>query len=339
MHGENNGHDRSSVRRRTFLKTAAASTAAVTTTAGCLSSLSGGGEYPSENIEVIVPFSAGGGTDQSTRKLVDISNSKKDFDSSFFVSNVTGATGSNGMQQVANSDPDGYTVAAETLEIVVFEHLGISQLEPKDLQAVMQYSSLPASLNVLEDAPYNNLEEFVAYAKDNPGEIRIANAGTGSFWHLGAAGFALNQDIEVKHVPYDGGAPAIKGLLNGEVEVAAVSPPEIAPQVNDGPVTSLGVMAEERAEPIPDTPTFKEEGYDWTMSATFSLAVPPETPQERIDVLHDTAKAAFDTDEFQQFMTQKGFTPTYRTGEEYMDFKDKMHKQSGEIISELGLGN
>jgi len=128
--------------------------------AGC----SGQESYPSEDINVVVPWAAGGGTDQATRKLVEVINSEDMIDTDVFVSNVSGATGSNGMSQVANADPDGYTVAAETWEIVVLDNLGISDLKPEDLQSVLQFVFLATAFNTRDDAEYSTLEEFVEYA-------------------------------------------------------------------------------------------------------------------------------------------------------------------------------
>jgi tripartite-type tricarboxylate transporter receptor subunit TctC len=338
MIDKDNGVSGHESNRRTFLKAAGGSGAvALTGLSGCTGQLSGGGEFPSDDIEIVVPWAAGGGTDQATRKLVEVANAETDL--SFYVSNVSGATGGVGMREVADAEPDGYKICAETLEIVVLDHMGIADLQPDDLRSVMQYNALPASLTVHEDAEYGTLEEYVQYAEENPGEINVSTAGTGSFWHLGSAGFALENDIEVEHVPYDGGAPATEALLNGEVQATAAAPPEVAGQVNDGPLTTLGIMGEERAAPLPDVPTFIEEGYDWTMGTTFSIAVPLDTPQDRIDTIHEATKTAFDTDEFQSFMTNTGFTPTYRNGEEFAQFKQEQYERAGEIIDELGLSS
>jgi tripartite-type tricarboxylate transporter receptor subunit TctC len=299
--------------------------------AGC----SGQESYPSEDINVVVPWAAGGGTDQATRKLVEVINSEDMIDTDVFVSNVSGATGSNGMSQVANADPDGYTVAAETWEIVVLDNLGISDLKPEDLQSVMQFVFLATAFNTRDEAEYSTLEEFVEYASNN--EVNVAHAGTGGVWHIAIAGFAQEVGIDLGYIPYDGGAPAVEALLNGEVEAAVAAPPEVSQQVQNGPLNCLGVMGEERAAPLPDTPTFIEQGYDWTWGTTFSLAVPPETEEERIGTLHDAGKEAFETDEYQTFLTESGFQPTYRSGEEYMQFKQSQYEDVESILDDLGM--
>ena len=320
--------------RRSFLKVVGASSAlSITGLAGC----SQEGSYPSEEIEVIVPWAAGGGTDQATRKLVEVMNSNDLIETDTFVSNVSGATGSNGMSRVANAGPDGYTVAAETWEIVVLDHLGISDLKPEDLQSAMQFVFLATAFNARDDAEYSTLEEFVEYAQNSSGDINVAHAGTGGVWHIAIAGFAQEVGIDLGYVPYDGGAPAVEALLNGEVDAAAAAPPEVSQQVKNGPLNCLGVMGEERAAPLPDTPTFIEQGYEWTWGTTFSLAVPPETEEDRIQTLHDAAKEAFETDEYQDFLIESGFQPRYRSGEEYMEFKQNQYENVRSILDDLGM--
>lgn len=334
-----NKRNRSRQGRRTFLKAAGASGAiALTGLSGCLGELSGGQEYPSQDVEMIVPWAAGGGTDRTGRKLAELAS--EEMDTSFYVSNQTGATGSVGWQEVANADPDGYTVGVQTVEICVINHMDISDLQPSDHTPIMQYNFDPASLTVHQDAEYDTVDEFVQYAKDNPGEINISNSGSGSIWHLSAAGFANETGIDVKHVPYDGGAPATKAVVNGEVQATTASGAEVAPQVNDGPLKTIGIMGEERLENIlPDAPTMSEAGYDFTMGAWRGLAVPNETPQERIDALHEAYKAVYDSDEFKQFMQQNGFGLTYRNAEEYEQFQQDQYEMFGNLVEELNLNN
>jgi len=120
----------------------------------------------------------------------------------------------------------------------------------------------PAALTVKKDAPYNTVEEFIAYAKDHPGEISIGNSGPGSVWHIAAGLLAEKADIEVKYVPYDGAAPAITALVGDHIQAVSVSPAEVQGQVEAGDLKILGVMNSERVPAFPDVPTFEELGYD-----------------------------------------------------------------------------
>lgn len=320
--------------RRSFLK-ATGGVAAAAGLAGCTGALQSSSSYPSEQVEMIVPWSAGGGTDRTGRKLANLAG--EHMDTEFFVSNQTGGSGSVGFNAIANADPDGYTVGVTTVEICTISHLGIAEVNPDDLTSVMQYNFDPASLTVPEDAPYDTVEEFVQYAKDNPGEISISNSGIGAIWHLSAAGFAQQAGIDVKHVGYDGGAPATKAVLNGEVQATTASAAEVAGQVQDGPLKTLGVFGDERVSIFPDVPTLKEAGYDFTMGAWRGLTVPNDTPDERVSQLHDAYKSVYDSDDFKSFMDENGFGTVYRDTEEFSSFMDSEYDRFADIIESLDL--
>jgi tripartite-type tricarboxylate transporter receptor subunit TctC len=292
-------------------------------------------EFPSQDIEMIVPWAAGGGTDRTGRMLAELV--QDELGTSAFVTNRTGGSGSVGFNAIANADPDGHTVGVTTVEICTISHLGIAQITPDDLAPVMQYNFDPASLTVPEDAPYGSIEEFVSYAEENPGEIRISNSGIGAIWHLSAAGFANEAGIDVRHIGYDGGAPATTAVVNGEVEATTASAAEVAPQVEDGPLQILAVFGEEPVNIFPDVPTLQEEGYDFTMGAWRGLTVPTGTPEGRIETLHEAYRSVYESDEFEAFMEDNGFGMVYRGPEEYGQFMDDELERFGEIIEELGL--
>ncbi|WP_266082325.1 Bug family tripartite tricarboxylate transporter substrate binding protein [Haladaptatus caseinilyticus] len=330
------GERTSRVTRRKFLKTNGLGllTAGL---AGCTQSWGNSEEFPSEKIEMIVPWSAGGGTDRTGRKLAELAGNE--MDTSFYVTNKTGGSGSVGFNAIANAKPDGYTVGVTTVEICTISHLGIADVSPNGLKPVMQYNFDPASLTVPEKAPYDSLDGFVKYAKKNPGKIRISNSGTGAIWHLSAAGFAQQAGIDVKHAGYDGGSPATKAVLNGEVEATTASAAEVASQVKDGPLKILSVFGNERVSIFPNVPTLKEQGYDFTMGAWRGLTVPNETPDDRIKQLHDTYKSVYDSKTFESFMKQNGFGLVYRDTETFGSFMNEEHERFGNIIERLNLGN
>lgn len=321
------------ITRRRFVQGTTA--AGLTTVAGCTGGLQGGQSFPSQKIEMICPWAAGGGTDRTGRKLAELAGNH--LDTSFFVTNKTGGSGSAGFNAVANADPNGYTVGITTVEICTISHLGISEITPKALKPVMQYNFDPASITVPKDAPYGTIGEFVQYAKNNPGKIKISNSGTGAIWHLSAAGFAQKAGIDVKHIPYDGGAPATKAVINGEVQATAASPAEVAPQTKDGPLKVLAVMGDERVDLFPEVPTLTEKGYDFTLGAWRGLTVPAETSSDRISTLHDAYKAVYDSDSFKSFMKENGFGLVYRNTKEFDSFMSSELDRFEKIINQLGI--
>lgn len=333
MVGEDNDTTLEASGRRRFLKVAGVGSAVGL--AG-MTGLGAAQEYPSSDIEMIVPWAAGGGTDRTARQLASLAENH--MDTSFFVTNQTGGSGSAGFRAAANAQPDGHTVGVLTVEIATISHLGIADITPDAFEPVMQYNFDPASLTVPEDAPYNTIEEFVSYAEENPGEIRISNSGIGAIWHLSAAQFAQQVGIDVEHIGYDGGAPATQAVVNGEVEATTASPAEVAPQVQDGPLQMLAVFGEERSDLFPDVPTLQERDIDVTIGAWRGLGAPSGTPDERVQALHDAYRSVYESDEFQSFMEENGFGLVYRGPEEYGQFMQSELERFEGIVNELGLG-
>lgn len=349
-------------RRRQFLK-GVGGTASIVAIAGCQGS-GGGGEgseedsdsggddsssestettssetsssLPSE-IEMIVPWASGGGTDRTARQLASQAGEQSDV--SFFVSNVTGGSGSAGFRRVANADSDGSTVGVLTVEVCTISHLDISDVTPDDFKPVMQYNFDPASLTVHEDEPYDTIEGFVEHAQNSEDTIQISNSGIGAIWHLSAARFAQAAGVSdnINHIGYDGGAPATTAVVNGEVDATTASAAEVAPQVEDGPLKILGVMGEEPVSIFPDTSTFQDAGYDITVGAWRGLGVPAETPDETVSMLHDTYKSVYDSDTFQEFMNNNGFGLVYRDPTQFDEFMTQQYGEFENTISSLDL--
>jgi len=182
-------------------------------------------DYPTKSVTLISPTSAGGGTDLTARALATAA--EKHLGQSIGVVNKPGASGSLGMTEGANAKADGYTVTMVIAELTMLEHLGISTLSYEQVKPVALVNLDPAALTVPADAPYNTLEEFVAYAKENPGKLNVGNAGSGSTWHLAAESLAKSADIELNHIPFEGASPAVTALVGGHIDAVTVSPAEV----------------------------------------------------------------------------------------------------------------
>ena len=297
---------------------------------------SGGGGLPGE-VEMICPWASGGGTDRTARQLASLAEEQSD--SSFFVSNVTGGSGSAGFRRAANADPDGSTVGVLTVEVCTISHLDISDVSPDDFKPVMQYNFDPASLTVHEDEPYDTIEGFVEHVQNSDEQVRISNSGIGAIWHLSAARFAQAAGISdgVNHIGYDGGAPATTAVVNGEVDATTASAAEVAPQVEDGPLKVLGVMGEEPVNIFPEIPTFQDAGYDIIVGAWRGLGVPSDTPDDAVAALHETYQSVYESDAFQEFMSNNGFGLVYRSPDEFGPFMEQQYGEFENLISNLDL--
>ena len=234
-------------------------------------------KFPTKNVELIVPFAAGGGTDSAARALA---NSAKDkLGQSVVVVNKTGGGGAVGMNEGMKAKPDGYSVTMVTVELVTLKHLGLAQLDYQGFEPLIRVNMDPSAITVRSDAPWKTLKEFLDYAKANPGKVKVGNSGPGGIWHLAAASLEQKADVKFNHVPYSGGAaPAILALLGGNIDAVAVSPAEVDNNVRAGKLKVLAVASDKRVKTMPDVPTMKEAGTDVVLGTWRGLAVPKGTP-------------------------------------------------------------
>lgn len=310
------------------------------TTISALAACSGGGggaadsdDFPSERIEMIVPWAAGGGTDQTGRQLA--AAAEETCDTNIVVSNQTGSTGAVGHRAAADAEPDGYTVGLATAELAIVEHLGVAQITPEDVTAVMQYNLTPGVVSVPSDSPYESIDDLVAAAEEQ--DLTVSTSGTGSIWHIGYAGMNEKFGVEMTNVPFDGSAPAIASTLGGQTDANSAGIGEIVAQVEAGELRPLVVMAEERVEQFPDTPTLQELGTDWTNGAWRGLVVANGTPDDRVQALNECFKEAYETEDFQGFMNKQGFGLQYKPAEEFETFMQEEYERFGQVLEDLDI--
>lgn len=296
----------------------------------------GVGNFPEKQIEIIVPSSAGGGTDATARALA--TEAEEFLGQPIGVINKTGGSGSVGMTAGANAKADGYTMTMVFVELTMFKHLGLSPLTYDQFKPVGLVNFDPAALTVPADAPYDTVEEFVAYAKDNPGEIKVGNAGAGSIWHIAAASLGKAAGIELNHVPFEGAAPAVTALVGGHIDAVTVSPAEVKTQLDAGNVKTLAVMSDTRSELLTEVPTFEEAGIEVDPIGTWrGLTVPKETPDDVVAVLEEAFLKAAKEENFTEFMKTNGLGIQIKSSEEFEAFMKENEENFGELITELGL--
>ncbi|NEU31469.1 tripartite tricarboxylate transporter substrate binding protein [bacterium LRH843] len=293
-------------------------------------------DFPTKPVTLIVPYSAGGGTDAVARAIAN--SVETHLGQSVGVVNKTGGGGAIGLTEGAKSKADGYTLTMVTAEMTMLPHLGLSPVTYEDFKPVAQFNFDPSSIAVPIDAPYNTLEEFIAYAKENPGKIRMGNGGVGGNAHLSASSFEQVTGAQFNHVPFDGSAPAVTALLGGHVEAIAAQPPEYLQYVESGDFKVLGVMSEERLDVLPDVPTFKELGIDSGLIGTWrGITVPKDTPDEVVDVLSDAFMKAAEEADFVEFMENNGLGIVIQDSAGFRSLMETSHAFYGELIPSLEL--
>ncbi|MCM2675888.1 tripartite tricarboxylate transporter substrate binding protein [Alkalicoccobacillus plakortidis] len=292
-------------------------------------------DYPSKNIEIMVPYSAGGGTDILARSFAELL--KEDIDQGVAVVNREGGGGAVGMQNGVSANPDGYTVSMVTVELLTLPQQGLANFTYDEFRPVVQLNEDPAAITVKADAPWDTIEEFLADAESNV--LDVGNSGSGAIWHLAAAGLAKEAGVEFNYVPYEGAAPAITALMGGHIDAVSVSPGEVETQVEAGNLKVLGVMADERLATHEDVPTLKEVGYDISLGTWRGLAVPTETPDEIVAQMEEYFIAVGQKDEFREEIEKLNLGYKVASGEEFLSLMESQDDLFSDLISDLGLSN
>lgn len=255
--------------------------------------------YPTKPVRLVVPYAAGGPVDSLARALaVSLSSA---WGQQVIVDNRPGANEIIGATNVAKAPADGYTLMLATdpslsLNPYLFKKLSYDPI--KELIPVTRVAVSNMALVVPNTLPVNNLKEFVAYAKANPGKLSYGSSGVGNGTHLSVAQFARDNQLEMTHVPYKGLAPTLQDMLGGNIQAAVGAVSVIAPFSQDGKLKVLGVSGPRRASSLPNVPTFTEAGYPkFEASFYFGIVAPAGIdPEIRAKVAADVKKIASQAD-------------------------------------------
>ena len=296
--------------RRGALRLAAAGAGAV------LMALSGAAlaaDFPARQIELIVPFQPGGGTDGVARAFGEAA--RKHIPQSIVVLNKPGASGAIGWTDMINAKPDGYKLAVVTVELVTLKPMGLAKFSYDDVTPIIQFNADPAAITVRADAPWNTIEEFLAASKKEPGKVGVGNAGNGSIWHFAATALGDKTGIKFNHIPFQGAGPAVLALMGGHVDAVAVSPAEVAQQLQAGKLKMLTVMADQRVKNFDKVPTLKEKGIDLSIGTWRGIAGPKNMAPEVVNYLKTAAKKTVDEASFQEVLNKQNLGFVYRDGD------------------------
>jgi len=292
-------------------------------------------DYPTKPVELVVPASAGGGTDALARAFAEAA--KKHFPQPLVVNDRPGASGVVGMSDVLNGKPDGYKVSVVIAELVILPHLGLSKFTYADFQPIARLNADPAAITVQSDAPWNTIEEFLAAAKAKPGEMKVGNSGNGSIWHLAAAGLEDKTGVKFNHVPYQGAAPGVVALLGGHIDAVAVSPGEVAVHVQAGKLKMLTVMADQRLKAFDKVPTLKERKIDLSIGTWRGLAVHKATPAEISTVLRTTARKGAEEPLLREQLDKLNLGFAYLDAEAFGQAMQRDHDYFKQLVQKLGI--
>ncbi|HHX59249.1 MAG TPA: tripartite tricarboxylate transporter substrate binding protein [Epulopiscium sp.] len=293
-------------------------------------------KYPAKQLTITVPPAAGGGTDLLYRAMAP--KIQEYLGVPVVVVNKPGAGCAIGYAAGAKDKPDGSSVTAAVAELLSVPQVADVDFTYESFDSIANVNSCYGALTVAADAPYDTLEEFVAYAKEHPGEIRIGNSGIGSNWHILAASFAKEAGIDVVHVPFDGAGPAGVALAGGHVEAVPISPQEVDVHVKSGKAKILATFSPERLPELPDLPTGKESGYGETILTIFRGFIAPKgTPEDVKQMLDAAFQYALDSPEITKFMEEQNFAKHYLDADDFVSLMAREEAIYVQQFKDLGL--
>jgi tripartite-type tricarboxylate transporter receptor subunit TctC len=269
---------------------------------------------------IVVPFAAGGGTDQYCRILAQELGKHG---MNVIIENKPGASGIIAAEYVARAKPDGQTVLVSSLGTLANNRVLYDKLPynpDKDFAPVTQIAYQPAIVVGRADLPYKNIKEMVEYAKKNPGKINRGSPGAAILTNLAPMVFEKNAGVTTTHIPFNGDSPAVQALLGGQIDIHGTSITGSLPYIQAGKLRVLGVMDTQRLSQVPDAPTFQEQGFDMVATLWYSLSVPSGTPNEAIVRLNKAVNAVIADPAFVARARAIGMEPKGGTPQELSKF-------------------
>jgi len=300
-----------------------------------MSPLARAAAYPERPVNFVCPWPAGGTADMTMRALCSVA--AKALGQTIVVENKAGASGMLGLKALASAKPDGYTIGQIPISVTRFAQLGNVQLDPlKDLTYLARTSGQTFGIAVRADSPYKTLKEFVAAAKAAPGKLTYGSAGIGGATHVGMEEFALAAGVQLNHIPYKGGAPALQDLLGGQIEALADSS-SWAPHVKAGKLRLLATWGEKRTQEFADVPTLKDSGYDVVVDAPNGIGAPRGLDAAAEKKLREAFKVAAASAEFADACSKIDAPLMYLDGPDYEKYVAAVYRKETQLIERLKL--
>jgi tripartite-type tricarboxylate transporter receptor subunit TctC len=294
--------------------------------------------YPSRPIRMLIPFPPGGGADISGRligkALTDRGNVQ------IVIDNRPGGSNIIATEIVARSTPDGYTLLMGTATHAINPSMFLKRPydEYRDFVPIVHVSNSPNMIAVNPNAPMKNLKEFVAYAKANPGKMNYGTGGHATHQHMAVEMFRALAGIDITHVPYKGGVPAINDTIGGQLMMASVSVPGLAPYVKSGRLRGIAVTSAKRSTLMPDIPTIAEQGFPgFDVNYWLGLIGPAKLPPTVVAKINQDVNAALKAPEVREQFLAQGAEPAGGTPQEFDALIKREIKEWIDIVKKVGI--
>ncbi|AMG39303.1 MULTISPECIES: Bug family tripartite tricarboxylate transporter substrate binding protein [Achromobacter] len=299
----------------------------------------GAASWPERPITLIVPFPAGGGTDTFARPLAQ--QLTMQLGQSVVIDNKGGAGGTVGAGVAAKARPDGYTFfmggAHHALAPSLYKSLNYNI--QKDFVPVALVAQPPQVVVInATKLPVKTLQEFIAYAKQHPGDVNFGTAGKGSTHHLAGELFAMQTGIKLVDVPYQGAGPMLTALIGGQVDLAFDGLGSSSGHIRSGAIKPLAVAAEQRSPSLPDVPTAAEAGVpNYVVSTWYAIWAPAGTPQVAVDRMTAEITKALNTPKIKETWESNGTSVPTLTGPAFGKFVDSEVARWAKVVSDSGV--
>ncbi len=291
-------------------------------------------EYPDKPVRLIIPFPPGGSNDVVGRLVANQLSEK--LGHKVFVDNRGGAGGVLGTEAAAAASPDGYTLLIVSIAHAVNPALYKLNYDPiKSFTPISILATGPNVLAVNPQLPVHNVKELVALAKEKPGELDYASAGVGSFQHLGGELFKLVAGVNLQHVPYKGGGPAMQDVIAGHVKIMFSSLVQTTPFIQSGQLRALGTGGSQRNPVLPDVPTIAEAGVPgYEANNWWGIMAPAGTPKEIVDRLYKDIQATLTSPELKAAFDREGAAAVTMSTEEFTKYIENEIVKWGRVVRE-----
>ena len=297
------------------------------------------GNWPDKSIRFVVPYTPGGGTDTVTRHIAE--RITQDNKWTFLVDNKPGGGGNIGIDIVAKSKPDGYTIGMGQTANLAINPVALPRMPfdvNKDLVPVALVAAVPTVLVVRADSQWNSLADMVKAAQAKPGQITQALAGTGTVGHLAGEMLSRKANFKVLNVPYKGAAPAITDLLGGQTDYMFATPQAVLGMLAGGKLRALAVTSAQRIAVLPNVPTVAEQGYKGFEAVDWKLIVAPAgTPADIVKRLNAATAKALTQPALLAKLAEEGSNAMSGSPQEVANYLKSEQAEWGAVIREAGI--
>jgi tripartite-type tricarboxylate transporter receptor subunit TctC len=294
--------------------------------------------YPVKPITLIIPVEAGSDADIMTRPLAQKASAV--LGKPIMIVNKPGAGSTIGYREVHGSKPDGYTIGMATITLVSSKVQGLMPLDYHDFSLIGTFYKMYANLygSTKTKRPFQTVQEMIAFAKANPGEVKLSSSGIGMSLWVGAMAFIASTGIDINVIPQVGaGALTMAQIAGGHADLAVTHSAAAKSQIEAGNVRFLAVIGDERDPLYPNVPTMKDIGYDVSWESMGIIAAPPKTPPEVMDKLTKAFEVAAKDAEYQKFLKDRFSNPFYLSPDKMVPYLDGRRKVVRNIMGKAGL--